>query len=191
MSYSWLPLLLGLVGVAVTALNGINLRRRGVKAWVLSTGDDAEGFVGRCFLILIVTYVAILAGAAIMPSWRGALLLNMPAFWWLGNGLIALGVLIVALSQREMGLSWRVGIPDEKPALVTTGPFRHSRNPVFLGIMLITAGIAFAIPHTVSWVALAVTYVAISVQIRLEEAFLNRMLGQVYSAYAQKVRRWV
>ncbi|WP_134499604.1 methyltransferase family protein [Microvirga pakistanensis] len=103
---------------------------------------------------------------------------------------MALGVGIVMIAQLEMGNSWRVLIPDETPSLITGGLFRYSRNPIFLGMMLMALGIALAVPHTLSWMAFAVAYVTISVQIRLEEDYLGRTLGETYKTYREQIRRW-
>ena len=43
------------------------------------------------------------------------------------------GVLVIAIAQRQMGESFRIGIDDAKTALVSRGLFRHVRNPIYSG----------------------------------------------------------
>jgi len=173
------------------------MRRNGVNPWVLPTGDDAHGFLGRAFFWLVGATVFLLAAWAVAPGWSlkvfGALpLLLHPAVAWAGIVLVLAGGALMVLAQREMGRAWRVGIPSrDRPTLVTRGPFRVSRNPVFLGVLLGLIGIALAIPHALSVAVLAASYVALSVQIRLEEAYLEGWLGGDYAAYARRTGRWL
>jgi protein-S-isoprenylcysteine O-methyltransferase Ste14 len=91
-----------------------------------------------------------------------------------------------------MGGGWRIGIPiRERPQLVTKGPFRFSRNPAFLGILLCAFGLGLAIPHALSVAVLAATSVALSVQVRLEEAYLEGWLGAEYLGYKARTGRWL
>jgi protein-S-isoprenylcysteine O-methyltransferase Ste14 len=192
----WLPLALGLAAGLALAARSFALRRAGIDPWVLPTGDDAPGFLGRAFVGLVAVWAFVLVTGAVAPGWAvralGAVpLLLGPAFAWAGVALMLAGVVIVVAGQRAMGQAWRVGIKtDDRPGLVTEGIFGWSRNPVFLGMLLAAAGATLAIPHALSLAALAATYMALSVQIRLEEAYLESWLGEAYGAYARKVGRW-
>ncbi|HEX2137176.1 MAG TPA: isoprenylcysteine carboxylmethyltransferase family protein [Microvirga sp.] len=194
---TWLPLVLCTIGLAAVALRSWRLRRSGVNPWVLASGDDAHGFLGRCYFWLIGSAFFVLLTWAFAPGWSvrffGALpLLIHPVVAWTGIALDIIGIGLIVLAQREMGRAWRVGIPArERPALVTTGPFRFSRNPVFLGIVFTATGVALAIPHALSVAVLAAVYVALSVQIRLEEAYLEGWLGVDYASYATRTGRWL
>ncbi len=77
-------------------------------------------------------------------------------------------------------------------ALVTSGPYRFSRNPIYLGNTLALLGLAMMlrwgwllllIPVTIT----AVTWLAIS----REEQHLEKMFGADWKTYAEKVRRWL
>ena len=76
-------------------------------------------------------------------------------------------------------------------ALVTTGPFAWSRNPIYLGNTLLLAGAAFAfhdpwfLPAALAAV-LAVTHLAI----RREEAHLAHMFGAEWERYRRRTARW-
>jgi protein-S-isoprenylcysteine O-methyltransferase Ste14 len=194
---TWLPLALCATALAILGLQSLRLRRAGVNTWVLPGGDDAHGFLARCYFWLVGGTLFLLLAWAIAPGWSlrvfgGLPLLLHPVPAWAGLVLIALGAGLAALAQREMGRAWRVGIPTrEKPALVTTGPFRSSRNPVFLGILVAATGVASAIPHALSLAVLAASFVALSVQIRLEEAYLEGWLGADYADYRDRTGRWL
>ena len=77
-------------------------------------------------------------------------------------------------------------------ALVTTGPFRWSRNPMYLGFTLLYLGVSFwvdtAWPLFALPVILAVMQYGVVVR---EEAYLEARFGDQYRAYRQRVRRWL
>ena len=78
------------------------------------------------------------------------------------------------------------------PRLTTEGPFRHSRNPSYLALAMIYAGIA-ALRNSL-WAALLlplVVYVIRREVIGREERYLERAFGEEYLAYKARVRRWV
>jgi protein-S-isoprenylcysteine O-methyltransferase Ste14 len=78
------------------------------------------------------------------------------------------------------------------PRLVTDGPFRYTRNPGYLGLALLYAGIA--VLRNALWAILllpGVVYVIQREVIRREERYLERTFGEEYLAYKRRVRRWV
>jgi protein-S-isoprenylcysteine O-methyltransferase Ste14 len=76
--------------------------------------------------------------------------------------------------------------------LVTTGPFRLTRHPRYLGLVLATLGIALwlgAWPMFLAPIAIFVT--ANSVHIPFEEEKMRRQFGTSFDGYASKIRRWI
>jgi protein-S-isoprenylcysteine O-methyltransferase Ste14 len=76
--------------------------------------------------------------------------------------------------------------------IVETGPYRFTRNPIYLGMVLGLIGLAIAFNSL--W--LLVTLVPFALVIRYavitrEEAYLERKFGEVYLAYKSRVRRWL
>ncbi|HPH96516.1 MAG TPA: isoprenylcysteine carboxylmethyltransferase family protein [Anaerolineaceae bacterium] len=72
-----------------------------------------------------------------------------------------------------------------------TGIFSRSRNPVFLGMIAITAGLFLAIPSAISLLAFGLCWASLELQVRLEEAHLRAALGQPYLDYCARVPRWL
>ena len=115
---------------------------------------------------------------------------------WLAGGGLALSVLgLVALlwSQASMGDSLRIGVdPSERTALVTSGPFRWVRNPIYSAMFVYVAGVAMLVPNVVSLVALALLAVGLDLHVRLvEEPYLASTHGGPYAGYAARVGRFV
>ena len=111
----------------------------------------------------------------------------------LGAVLILIGAWIILSARRMMqraGTPIRPTIPTT--ALVITGPFRFTRNPLYVGATLFYVGIAVAARSL--W-ALALLLVVLAVMHRgvidREERYLERRFGADYVRYKERVRRWI
>jgi protein-S-isoprenylcysteine O-methyltransferase Ste14 len=114
------------------------------------------------------------------------------------TGLGVCGGIVFLLGGALAGWSWwlfrRAGttaVPGEQPhALITTGPYRLTRNPMYAGLAVAYIGDAVAIPElwALLFMPLVLAYVNWFV-IPVEEASLNRVPG--YDDYRAKVRRWI
>ena len=81
---------------------------------------------------------------------------------------------------------------EESTALLTSGVFRISRNPMYLGYELILIGIAIMLRSLTPYVVIPVFAVLMNrVFIRVEEQMLEEKFGPAWSEYGQKVRRWI
>ncbi len=83
--------------------------------------------------------------------------------------------------------------PDQPTtALITTGPFRYTRNPIYLAFASLYIGVAFLL--NVLW-PLVVLPIVISLINRMviarEEAYLERKFGEAYRQYKARARRWL
>ena len=111
----------------------------------------------------------------------------------LGWPLLGGGVLLLGWFEWAMR---RAGTPTNpyKPSsgIVTEGPFRYTRNPAYLSMTMVYAGVAFL--ARAPW-ALALLPVALGVirrgVIEREERYLERKFGAEYVSYKARVRRWI
>jgi len=110
-----------------------------------------------------------------------------------GYALVAIGALFmfsaVALF-RGAGTTPNPTRPTT--ALVFGGPYRLTRNPMYVGLTLITSGIGLW--ASTLWPALMALVAAVIVQrvvITREEEYLRRKFGTPYDEYCQRVRRWL
>ena len=102
-----------------------------------------------------------------------------------------LGDAIFLLSVLCMKDSWRAGIPDkDKTELVTTGIYRFSRNPAFLGfdLMYVSVLLLYGNLLTLSFSAFAI--VMLHLQILQEERYLMNTFGAPYQEYCRHVFRY-
>ena len=108
----------------------------------------------------------------------------------------ALAVAWAALTVSSVGNFWRsrTSIVPVRPAtaLVIAGPYRFTRNPMYVGFTLLTAGIALFM--NTWWPILLLAPVLLIVRwfvIAPEERYLRRRFGVDYESYMGRVRRWV
>jgi protein-S-isoprenylcysteine O-methyltransferase Ste14 len=191
------PLLLSLTFVAVTAVRSLWLRRTaGVSVYVIDHGDPMHRFIGAVFVAVVVGLVAYFGAIALWPPLEAAMgrldWAANDATRWISVAVMALAIVWTGYAQFSMGDSWRIGIPQgDAPPLRTQGPFAISRNPIFLGMLLFVLGMTLWSASAVTLALLAATYIALEVQIRGEEAYLEKMHGAAYRNYCAHVRRWL
>jgi len=94
------------------------------------------------------------------------------------------------LLMRRVRTSSMPGVPTS--ALVITGPFRYSRNPMYLTFALFHAGLAVFFNSLSLALMLPLLVVILSRGvIEREEAYLTRLFGDDYQRYRAHVRRWL
>jgi protein-S-isoprenylcysteine O-methyltransferase Ste14 len=167
-----------------------------LNPYVLPSSDDVYGFVTVAMRALMLSLLAYITGQLIWPDIErdmGALpwLMHAPAqiAGWTG---IAVAILWTIVAQAQMGRSWRIGIDtNNTTALVTSGLFARSRNPIFLAMRVCLFSLVLIRPNAVTLVLWLVGDVIMQVQVRLEEAFLQAQHGDSYRAYSARTRRWI
>lgn len=112
----------------------------------------------------------------------------------IGIGLIAVSfiapVWALILFRREGTQVSSTSETNNK--LVTGGPFRFTRNPMYLGLVVLSLGVAVATGAILMFVApLLVFATANWVHIPFEEAKMRRQFGPAFDDYARNVRRWL
>lgn len=103
-----------------------------------------------------------------------------------------LGDTIFLLSVLCMKDSWRAGIPDkDKTELVTTGIYRFSRNPAFLGFDLMYVGVLLLYGNLLTLSFSVFAIVMLHLQILQEERYLVNTFGAQYQEYCRHVSRYL
>jgi protein-S-isoprenylcysteine O-methyltransferase Ste14 len=130
-------------------------------------------------------------GAARSGWWQ----VSFPFQRWLGGAAIALGAAIVAVSLRTFaraGTTPNPMRPGDASALVTSGPYARSRNPMYVADAIILVGIAVWL-GSIPGLLLVAAFVAWidRVQIPQEERALSEIFGDGYAAYRARVPRWL
>lgn len=111
---------------------------------------------------------------------------------WSGILMATCGTCIFILAMLTMQDSWRAGIPSkDRTRLVTSGIYKISRNPAFLGFDFVYIGIGISFFNPVLTFISVLGIVMMHLQIIEEEAFLLKSFGEEYQVYKQSVRRYL
>lgn len=153
-------------------------------------GQDVAnfGFVRPPFVYL----AAILGGVGLNLAW--------PLQWlpagvgaWVGAPLVLVSLALFFASTRRFKAAG-TPVPGNEPttAIVEAGPFRFSRNPIYLAFSLLVFGVACWVNSVwlLGTLAAAVSVMSLVV-IPREERYLERRFGAGYLSYKARVRRWL
>jgi protein-S-isoprenylcysteine O-methyltransferase Ste14 len=182
---------LGLMAIFYTAYFTKMLfqRRKGVQTDQIGKGSKARAVLRIEKLMKLATY-------AIVPVELVSILWNFqiwetPALCWSGLVITTAGILIFILAMVTMRDSWRAGIPEsDKTELVTTGIYRLSRNPAFLGFDLMYLGLLTAFFNPIHLVFVIFAVVMLHLQILQEEQFLTAVFEKEYLKYKKRTGRY-
>ena len=140
----------------------------------------------------LIALAAIAIGFALEAVWPIALPLR-DARLFTGIAVFALGFALFAWAVttfRRAGTNVETRRPST--TVVTTGPYRLTRNPIYLGMMLGIAGVGIA-SGSVWVIAMALPFLAVIDYgvIAREERYLEGKFGDSYRGYRERVKRWI
>jgi protein-S-isoprenylcysteine O-methyltransferase Ste14 len=155
----------------------------------MTDGNDAPD-------VKIIPPLVYLAGIVIgflATIWMPTKVVPNSVAWTVGGILILCGAVLAGsaiLKFKDVGTTVR---PDRAAStLVIAGPYKISRNPMYLGLALAYLGIAIAGQSVSALILLPVVLAIIQRRaIELEEAFLEKRFGANYVSYKERVRRWL
>jgi protein-S-isoprenylcysteine O-methyltransferase Ste14 len=138
-------------------------------------------------------YIAGLAAGGVVEFFRST---TGPAWPISVTIAVAGGLAWLVLDGSAMARFRRAGTPvipfSPTTALVVDGPYRFSRNPIYLGMAALYIGLAVILG--LMWAFLFLPFVLLAIDrlvIAREEPYLERKFGEEYVAYKRRVRRWI
>lgn len=154
--------------------------------------DDSRDTAGVIAPPPLIFAIPLIAG--LVANWMRPLpILAGSAGLWLGIALAIAGLGLIVSGIVEFSRANTAVVPfSPTTAIVTSGPFRFTRNPLYLGFVLIYVGVSLA--ANTLWplflLPLAI-FVLFGGVIKREERYLERKFGTVYTDYKARVRRWI
>jgi protein-S-isoprenylcysteine O-methyltransferase Ste14 len=111
----------------------------------------------------------------------------------IAGALVVIGLALATAGIRNFTRA-ATPVPTSQPtrALVTTGIHGYTRNPIYLGMFLVYAGIGLAVRSP--WILIFMLPLALTIRygvVAREEAYLERRFGEAYRDYKTRVRRWL
>ncbi len=104
---------------------------------------------------------------------------------------IALGAVLIAVSMVTLRSSLCPGLPERKTELITRGVYQRSRNPLYLGVFIVSAAAAAYAQSLAAYLLLAVGLVLHHRIVLSEEKFLEERFGEAWRLYSRRVRRYL
>jgi protein-S-isoprenylcysteine O-methyltransferase Ste14 len=105
--------------------------------------------------------------------------------------LLSVGLVVMALSITKLGKSTRPGLSDDIAELTTTGVYAISRNPLYLGGIVVCLA---SCCYSLHWLNFLLAFVGVAVHHRIvlaEERFLEAKFGDDFRHYRTRVRRYL
>ena len=112
----------------------------------------------------------------------------------ISGGILAIGAFFIVFAARAQMTKAGTNVNPSLPAtaIVTGGPYRFTRNPMYLSLCLLNAGIGLTLCDLTPVVLTSALAVVLHYGVILrEERYLERKFGDVYTAYLGRVRRWL
>jgi protein-S-isoprenylcysteine O-methyltransferase Ste14 len=195
---SWRFVPLAMLAIYAAVMSGIIVRYRrryGRSPIRLSGSGGAMDRIREAALILfgvLLVWQAVAAAFGLYIPLGNRLFDPLPA---LGTIVAFAGALLILSAIATMGASWEIPVSAERdsPAagLITSGPFRFSRNPIYLGFGITIVGWMLLIPAILSLVIVIGAILNLRYQALEEEEYLIRTYGPQYEAWAREVGRFV
>lgn len=156
-------------------------------------GNDARGAVGAPVPPPALFAVSILVGFLLNLWIPLALPIPVAVARVSGGVLLLAGVALGLAAMRALAGAGTSPVPHRPSrALVARGAYGISRNPIYLGMALLLAGVAVLARSGWHLVMLVVFVIGIDrLQIRREERYLEARFGEEFRAYGSRVRRWI
>ena len=184
--------------VAAFYIARINVAKRQIGTSPVYTGEFgtlhwATHAVFRVFRVLIL---GVCLARLVWPEFDNYLLifgdLWHSAVLTLGSGLLLGSFFATIAVHAYIGKNWRSGTrAGDSTRLITTGPFKLSRNPMMLFVIMGQVGLFLTLPSVFTLVCLIVGVGAVIAQVYVEERSLQQQFGAEYDTYRAQTPRWL
>jgi protein-S-isoprenylcysteine O-methyltransferase Ste14 len=142
-------------------------------------------------IVALICAAAIWGSVQLLPDWRFAFVGQT----WVGGAVILAGLMLDLVSVAGF-VRARTTVtplaPEKASTLVTSGFYRFTRNPMYLGMLLILIGVTIMLGAPLGpFAAMAFAAYITEFQIKPEEERLEVLFGQQFAEYRRSVRRWL
>lgn len=144
------------------------------------------------FFYRLVTASYLLMLVYIFSPWLDFAHLGLPAWLrWLGSGILLAGLGLFAWTHHTLGQNWSGGLEIyQEHALVTAGPYRYVRHPMYTAFFVLGSGIGLL---SANWLVAILNLGSLTwmylVRVSAEEAMLLEHFGEAYRQYMKKTGR--
>lgn len=134
--------------------------------------------------------IAIAASPAYDPGYYDFALLPPVSYKTAGFLMVLTGALVVFYGVFHLRKKFTISAePQKETTLVTDGPFRYVRNPMYLGGLWMCFGWSVSMDSTPALICSTVLFFVLLMKIRMEEAYLAERFGNEYREYKKRVKK--
>lgn len=188
LSYPLLALFVLAVFYGIYFVKMLAQKRRGIRT--LQIRQRKEKSIQTVELLMSIATLGVVIAQLVSILFGWSCLPTNARFTGFCTGM--LGDLIFLLSVLCMKDSWRAGIPDqEHTGLVTSGIYRFSRNPAFLGFDFMYIGVMLMYCNLLTVPLTVFAIVMLHLQILQEERYLDETFGEAYREYKRHTFRYL
>lgn len=139
----------------------------------------------------VITAAAMFGVSKIVPALKFSLTGSTALA--VGLGVIGVGSSIMGVIQfKKAQTTANPQALEQVSSLVTDGVYRYSRNPMYVGLVLVLLGWALYLSHYLAFVLLPIFILYMTrFQIQPEEQMMKQKFGKKYQVYISRVRRWI
>jgi len=158
-------------------------------------GDERREQGGsRLLRLLLMIVVLVLLG--VQRIQLGVLdrrfLADSMRWYWIGAVVTACGLLFSICGRHALGRNWSRAVTIKQDhELITRGPYKLVRHPIYTGLLTALLGSALALGEWRGLVAVALAFVILLRKLRLEEQWMRTQFGEPYEQYSARVRALV
>ena len=184
MPYLWLALFVLVIFYGIYFAKMLAQRRQGIQTRQIGRVKEKSVHIVELLMSIATLAAPVIQILSIIFGWN-----HMPAnARFTGFCIGVLGDMIFLVSVLCMKDSWRAGIPDkDRTKLVTTGIYRYSRNPAFLGFDFMYVGLLLMYFNLSMLVVSAFAIIMLHLQILQEERYLTENYEDSYREYRKHV----
>jgi protein-S-isoprenylcysteine O-methyltransferase Ste14 len=151
--------------------------------------ERRESYASRKFRLLMMTAGTLLLALPRIPLPPLNLRLYSQGEWsfWMGAAVTAAGIAFSIWARRYLGGNWSRAVTVKKDhELITGGPYRFVRHPIYTGLLLALLGSALAVAEVRGYLAVALIGITLWLKLRLEEKWMQQHFGEAYVAYSRR-----
>lgn len=151
------------------------------------------GIEMRVAALAMTLFPLVLVFSTLRPDLRWlASVTENPSFQWIAAVLFAGGLVLQSTAIRTLAESFRIGIDPERPGpLVTDGPYRYLRHPVYAAFIAYFVAAWLLQPNLLFGIVTPVAILRLVYQANREERALLAQHGAAYAAYARTTSRFI
>jgi protein-S-isoprenylcysteine O-methyltransferase Ste14 len=141
-------------------------------------------------LPLVLAVILLLVSNAWLGPLQIRLLPGGKLYAWIGVLITVLGLALAIWARIHLGRNWSASVElKESHSLVRTGPYRITRHPIYVGLLIAVLGTSVTRGDIRGLLAFFLVLVALFGKSRREEALLRRHFGDEYERYGRDLRR--